>query len=201
VNTEAPSDKYIKVVALCGSLREISYTRFALSIALEEAKKVGAQISLIDLRDYNLPFCQEKQVDDLLSKDVFKLREKIKSAHGIILGTPEYHGSFSGVIKNAIDLMGFKEFESKMIGLIGVAGGSLGAINALNGLRAIGRQLHAWVIPDQVSIPRASQVFSEKLLDLLFYIVQIKLMNFYQNGSKLLPILGQINFDHFAYSS
>ncbi len=43
--------------------------------------------------------------------------EEVAGAQGIILGTPEYHGSFSGVLKNALDLMGFDEFEGKMIGL------------------------------------------------------------------------------------
>ena len=53
---------------------------------------------------------------------VGKLREEVRAAEGIILGTPEYHGGFSGVLKNALDLMGFDEFEGKMMGLVGVSG-------------------------------------------------------------------------------
>jgi NAD(P)H-dependent FMN reductase len=90
---------------------------------------------------------------------VFRLREEVQAAQGILLGTPEYHASLSGVLKNALDLMGFPEFEGKMVGLIGVSGGSTGAINALNSLRTIGRSLHAWVIPEQVSIPTAWDAF------------------------------------------
>jgi NAD(P)H-dependent FMN reductase len=48
-----------------------------------------------------------------------------------IAGTPLYHGSYSGVLKNAIDPMGFHEFEDKMVGLVGVSGGRMGAGNAL----------------------------------------------------------------------
>ena len=70
--------------------------------------------------------------------DVARLRSTVKRCHGLILGTPEYHGSFSGVLKNAIDLMGFEEFEGKMIGLVGVAGGAMGALSALASLRTIG---------------------------------------------------------------
>lgn len=88
------------------------------------------------------------------------LRELVRSADGIVLGTPEYHGSFSGVLKNALDLMGFEEFEGKMIGLVGVSGGQMGAFDALNSLRNIGRALHAWVIPEQASIPDAWKVFN-----------------------------------------
>ncbi len=67
----------------------------------------------------------------------------------------------SGVLKNALDLTGFKEFEGKLIGLVGVSGGLMGATNALVSLRNVGRALHAWVIPDQVSIPQAWRKFDE----------------------------------------
>jgi FMN reductase len=89
-----------------------------------------------------------------------KLKGLVRSAHGILLGTPEYHGSFSGVLKNALDLMGFEEFEGKMIGLVGVSAGRLGAFDALNTLRNVGRALHAWVVPEQVSIPEAPKIFT-----------------------------------------
>ena len=79
---------------------------------------------LIDLRDYRLTFADgEDENPESVPEDVLRLRREVGSAHGILLGTPEYHGSLSGVLKNALDLMGFDEFEGKMIGLIGVSGG------------------------------------------------------------------------------
>lgn len=106
-------------------------------------------------------FCDGKENEDAFPQDVFKLRREVSQAAGIILGTPEYHGSFSGLLKNALDLMGFDEIEGKMIGLVGVSGGALGAVHALNSLRTIGRALHAWVIPEQASIPEAYKVFDQ----------------------------------------
>jgi len=111
----------ILIVAICGSLRPGSYTRMALQVALRGARETGAEATLIDLRDYQLAFCDGKEDDKEYPKDVFRLREEVKSAHGLILGTPEYHGGVSGVLKNALDLMGFEELEGKMIGLIGVS--------------------------------------------------------------------------------
>jgi FMN reductase len=153
----------VLVVALGGSLRATSYTRLALKLALEGAAEVGAQTHLIDLRDYQLVFCNSGDYP----ADVTRLRQAVQRAQGIILGTPEYHSSFSGVLKNALDLMGFDQFEGKMVGLVGVSGGQMGAAHALNSLRAIGRALHAWVIPEQASIPRAAQAFNPagQLLD------------------------------------
>ncbi len=147
------------IVGLSGSLRPGSYTRKAVRIALEGAKEAGADVRLLDLRDYDLPFSSGNPKDRNYPPGVYKLRQDIQGADGLILGSPEYHGGMSGILKNAIDLMGFKEFEGKMIGLVGVSGGLMGATNALVSLRTVGRALHAWVIPDQVSIPQAWRKF------------------------------------------
>jgi len=151
----------IRVVGICGSLRASSYTRMAVNLALSGAGQVGAQTELIDLRHYQLIFCGAVEDEEDYPPDVSKLCEKVREARGIILGTPEYHGSVSGVLKNAIDLMGFDEFEGKVIGLVGVSGGRMGAINALSAVQTIGRQLHAWVIPQQASVPQALEAFDE----------------------------------------
>lgn len=148
----------IRVVGLSGSLRDGSYTTAAVKVALEGARELGAETQLINLHDYQLLFADE--IQGIEPPGVVRLRKDVRSAHGILLGTPEYHGSFSGVLKNALDLMGFDEFEGKMIGLIGVSGGRTGAFDALNSLRNIGRALHAWVVPDQVGIAEASKVFN-----------------------------------------
>ena len=149
----------LKIIGITGSLREISYTRYAMLIALKSAKRKGAETQLIDLKEFHLPFCNEKEDGDL-SEEVIKFRKLVKNADAIILGTPEYHGAYSGVLKNAIDLLSLNEFENKLVALIGIAGGSLGASNSLNGLRQITRHLHAWTIPQQVSIPQASSKFN-----------------------------------------
>jgi NAD(P)H-dependent FMN reductase len=147
------------IVGICGSLRAGSYTRLALQIALRGAEEIGAQTHLIDLREYDLPFCDGVKDESGYPEDVARLRGHVQAAQGIILGTPVYHGSFSGVLKNALDLMGFHEFEGKMVGLLGVSGGRTGAVNTLDTLRPVGRVLHAWVIPEQVSIAEAWKAF------------------------------------------
>ena len=148
----------VRIVGICGSLRQGSYTRLALEVALRGAAELGAETQLIDLADYDLVFCGAGD-GHAYPEGVHRLRQEVQAAQGILLGTPVYHGSFSGVLKNALDLMGFREFEGKMIGLLGVSGGRAGAINVLDNLRAIGRVLHAWVIPEQVSIAEGWRAF------------------------------------------
>jgi FMN reductase len=150
----------IHVVGISGSLRTGSYTRRAVECALQGAADSGAETQLIDLNEYHLVFRAGKD-ETGYPDDVFRLRQDVQHAEGVILGTPEYHGSFSGVLKNALDLMGFDEFEGKMIGLVGVSGGRMGAFDAMNSLRNIGRALHAWVIPEQASVPEAWKVFAD----------------------------------------
>ena len=151
----------IHVVGLCGSISPDSFTRKALNIALQGAAELGAEVELIDLREYTIPFCDGKADESAYPPDVFRLRKTVAGAQGIIFATPEYHGSYSGVLKNAIDMMGFDEFEGKMLGLLGVSGGALGAVNALNSLRNIGRALHAWVVPHQASVSDDWKQFDE----------------------------------------
>jgi FMN reductase len=150
-----------QIVGISGSIRPGSYTTMAVALALKGAEELQCETKLINLRDYQLAFCDGKEDESKFPKDVFRLREDVQQAEGIILGTPEYHGGYSGVLKNALDLMGFEEFEGKMLGLVGVSGGAMGAFGPMNSLREVGRALHAWVVPEQASIPQAWQAFDE----------------------------------------
>ena len=150
----------VDISAICGSLSEQNATKMALNVALRGASEFRANTRLIELRNYELVFFG-KVAEEEYPPDVFRLREEIKDSQGIILGTPEYYGSLSGVLKNMFDLMRPEEFEGKIVGLIGVAGGHTGAINSLNAMRTIGRNLHCWVLPQEVSIADSKKVFDE----------------------------------------
>lgn len=149
----------VKIVGIGGSLRSDSHSMQALHLALQRAEAVGAETQLLDLRDMKLPFCDGGDgYPDY--PDVAVLQNTVKQADGIILSTPEYHGSVSGVIKNALDLMSFDEFSGKVVGVISVLGGQPNS-NALNELRLIMRWVHAWVIPEQIAVGQAWQAFDE----------------------------------------
>lgn len=155
----------VKIVGITGSLRDSSYTFQALEAATQRVEALGAEVEVLDLREMNLPFCDGG--DDYPDyPDVEKLRNAVKAADGLILATPEYHGSVSGVIKNALDLMSFEHLSNKVTGLISVLGGQSNS-NALNDLRIIIRWVHGWVIPEQVAVGQAWKAFDDegKLLD------------------------------------
>lgn len=151
----------IRVVGVAGSLRAESATRMAVRYALTGAQEEGAKVELMDLAAYDLPFLGREK-EESGAKAVERFRADLRAADGIILGSPEIHGSFSGMLKNALDLTGSDEFEGKMVGLVGVAGGQMGAVETLSQLRTVGRSLHAWVVPTQVSIGDSSTAFNQK---------------------------------------
>lgn len=149
----------MKIVALGGSLREGSYTYQILNLAIQKIDR-EVDVELIDLRALRLPFCNgNTHYPDY--PDVERLRHSIQSAHGLLLATPEYHGSLSGVLKNALDLLEDKNIEGKLVGLIAVVGG-VHSTKALDTLRMVCRQLHCWVLPEQIIVSSAEDSFDEK---------------------------------------
>jgi NAD(P)H-dependent FMN reductase len=139
------------VIGVVGSLREQSYTRVAIRRALTAAEEMGATTELLDLQEFALPVFD---ADNPEAGDAVEFADRLHAADSILLGTPVYHGSYSGVLKNALDYCGFDEFEHKTVGLLAVAGGSF-PITALEHLRSVCRALNCWVIPHQAAIPKA----------------------------------------------
>jgi NAD(P)H-dependent FMN reductase len=154
------SNEVIRIAGVCGSLSADGATRKALAIALQGAAEYDAETTLLELRDFDLVFYGSVPQDEYPS-DVLQLRQALRDSQGIILATPEYHGSLTGALKNMLDLMTIEDFETKIIGLVGIAGGDIGAINSLNTMKTICRNLHCWVLPQEVSIANSSQTFND----------------------------------------
>ena len=151
-STRSPS-----VVAVSGSLRDESYTRTALRYALRAAAEAGAETTLLDLREYDLPVYDPDR--DLEAQgDAAEAVRIVREADAVALGTPVYHGSYSGALKNFHDYCGFDEYEETTVGLLATAGGgSYGS--TLDHLRITVRGVHGWVLPHQVGLRNASSQF------------------------------------------
>ena len=154
----------VRVVAICGSLRPGSYTRLALQVALRGARETGAEATLIDLREYQLIFCDGKEDESGYPKDVFRLREEVKRAHGVILGTPEYHGGLSGVLKNALDWASRPPTTTPLhgmpAGIMGAATGMVGTARAQLQLRQALVYTHTYPLAaPEVLVARAQDKF------------------------------------------
>ncbi len=145
----------VTIMILCGSLRKASVTHKALEAAAAGIESAGGIVVWADEWIGRLPFCSEENAGDPVVQ-AFKARAA--GADGFLLGSPEYHGSLSGLLKNALDCLYLDETEDKWAALVATAGGRQGATGTLNAMRLIARAIHMWVIHDQVSIASAHKL-------------------------------------------
>ena len=90
----------IHIVAILGSVRENNYTEKAMRITLDELESIAdVSVELINPSKLSLPFPGLRSKSD----DAAIMKEAVRKATGVILSTPEYHGSFSSVIKLVIE--------------------------------------------------------------------------------------------------
>ncbi len=149
----------IHITGICGSLRgPQSYTRKLLHQVMEEVAAMGAGTDFLDLAELPLPMCKAPD-DQPDNQQAQALRQRVAVAQGLVLATPEYHNSYSGALKNALDLLSNEELGGKVFGLIGISGGDMGAVNALSHLRTVVRGVGGHCIPQQVSLPSVYRHF------------------------------------------
>lgn len=148
----------VRVVALSGSLRTGSHTRKALAVAVEGARKLGAEVTVVDLGEWKLPaFDGDPSRSD---PEALRFRAAVKAADALLIATPVYHDSLGGMLKNALDLL-YEELAGKVAAVIAVGGGRQGQGQALEHLRAVLRETQTWVLPRQVIVPDSEKAFDE----------------------------------------
>lgn len=146
----------MKVLALLGSLRERSATRRALEIALSGTQKTPLEVTVVGPQPLRLPLFEEGVTEK--DPDVVAFRNQVAAADALLIASPVYHDSYSGVLKNAVDHL-YNELADKPVALIAVGGGRTGQGQALEHLRAVFRETACWVLPRQVAIPSSGKVF------------------------------------------
>lgn len=153
------SSQGIRIVAISGSVRPGNYTNMAVALIVDEFKKhPQIDLKVIDPALLNLPFPGM----DPGSEATKELQEMVRNATGIILATPEYHGSFSSVMKLVIENLGFPSvLAGKPVTLLGVAAGLIGAIKSLEMLRSVCSHIGAFVLPLSISVANVQKVFDK----------------------------------------
>lgn len=147
----------VRLVAVGGSVRPRNFTARALALAVDEARqRPDVSVEVFD------PAALELAEPGSESPDGARLRAAVEASTGVLLATPEYHGSFSSVIKRVIENLGFPStLAGKPVALLGVAAGRIGAIKSLEHLRSVCSHVGALVLPGPVSVARVRQVFDD----------------------------------------
>ncbi len=158
----------IKVLAFAGATRTDSYNRKLIHLATQYAREAGAEVKLIDLRDYAMPLYDgDLEVASGLPEKAAELKLEMDRADAFLIASPEYNSSVSAVLKNTIDWTsraGAVEgsvYAGKVSALISASPGALGGLRGLNHLRAILMNLGSLVVTPQHSVSRAHEAFAE----------------------------------------
>jgi NAD(P)H-dependent FMN reductase len=105
---------------------------------------------------------EEKYLDGTDMPDgLAEIKIQLDNADAMIFLSPEYHGSYSGALKNALDYF-WKEFAHKPIGVVAVASGKFGGINASTDMQQLVLSLGAFPMPYKLLVPMVQHAFDEK---------------------------------------
>ena len=158
------------ILAFAGSTRRDSLNHRLAAAAAAAAEDAGAAVTLIRLRDFPLPlYDADLEQAHGLPQEARRLQEMAGTHQGFLIAAPEYNGSITGVLKNAIDWMSrpaggeanIASFRDKAAALLSASPGALGGMRGLSQTRSVLTNLGVLVLPAQVSIPRAHEAFGE----------------------------------------
>jgi NAD(P)H-dependent FMN reductase len=143
------------IVTIAGSSQLASYTARALAVVNDELAKGPFEVVTFDGGALQLDFPGRPT-----TADGRRLRDAVREASGVVLATPEYHGSMSAMIKLCIENMGYPSaLQGKPVGLLGVAAGRIGAIKSIEQLRSICGHVGALAVPNAISIANVRKAF------------------------------------------
>lgn len=158
--TENTSTGDVRIAVILGTSRPGNYTAVVGRLVADELGK-HADIT-VDVVDPSALTLHPPGLGDG-NADAEKLTAIVKRAAGLVLATPEYHGSFSAVLKLIIENLGYPSvLRGKPVALVGVAAGGIGAIKALEHLRSVCSHVGAIVLPGPVSVANVRGAFDEQ---------------------------------------
>ena len=126
---------------------------------LEENKL--ATVEILDLSKYNFPLFEERlRFQKSPTAAVIDFADKIKSAEGIIIITPEYNGGYPASLKNIIDLL-YDEWHHKPVAISTVSDGSFGGTQVITSLQFSLWKMRAWTVSAMFPVPNVNDAFDE----------------------------------------
>ncbi|MDQ1001796.1 FAD reductase [NAD(P)H] [Neobacillus niacini] len=140
----------MKILGISGTITG-SKTSIVINRVIEEIKKLNPEIEteILDLKQFNVQFCDGRPSLDYTG-DTKKVIDLISSADSYVIGTPIFQGSFSGALKNLIDLVPPAEFHHKVMGFVATGGNHQHYLVIENQLKPIAGYLNAYVTPSFV---------------------------------------------------
>lgn len=164
--TPTPAGRRPLIVGIGGTVRPNSTTERALGLSLRAAAEAGAETRLLG-GEYltRLPVFDPRPGEP--TPEQIELAEAVRGADGVIVASPGYHGSISGLIKNALDSLELTRddaapyFQGRPVGCIITADGWQAAGTTLMALRSIIHAMRGWPTPFGAALNATSDLFDE----------------------------------------
>ncbi len=155
----------MKVLAFSLSLRQGSFNGKLIQLVIESAEKLGVELELIDLSAYELPaYNMDIQNTVGFPKAANDLKDKLETAQGIMLASPEYNFSYPGHFKNTFDWISRYQpmpWANKAVLLLSASPSLVGGNRGLWHLRVPFEACGAFVYPGMFSLASAHDAFTE----------------------------------------
>lgn len=157
-----------KILAIAASFREHSYNKRVLNVAAAGARSAGADVTVVDLRDYPLPiYDADMQADGAFDENAYRLQDMMNESDGFLIGSPEYNGTIPGGFKNMIDWTSrandryqmYAPVKGKTAALISASPGQFGGVRCLGHLRGMFTIMGVTVLPTEIAVGLVSQKF------------------------------------------
>jgi len=157
-----------RILAFAASTRSESFNKKLVAITAQGARQAGAEVTLIDLKDFPLPlFDQDLEAEQGMPENGKKLKKLFIDHDGLLIASPEHNGSFPTILKNAIEWVSrpapgepsLAAFRGKVATLMSASPGALGGLRGLVHVRSILGNIGVIVLPDQIAVAKAHEAF------------------------------------------
>lgn len=160
-----------KIAVVAGSTRPGSFNGLLGDIAAAHLADHGASVTRIDLAAFDMPLYSHTLEADAFPPDALRLKELFAAQDGLLFVSPEYNGSVSPLLKNAIDwasrptgdegLVALTAYRGKTAAIMSASISPFGGLRGLMHLRQILSTIQMIVIPEQVVVPNVHAAFDE----------------------------------------
>jgi len=148
----------MNVLIIAGSNRRNAASTRLCRYMEKLIREAGHAVRLFALYEHPLPL-YSPETEDCADPHAIALKQAAREAEAFILATPEYHGTVSGVLKNALDYLGSDHFAGKTVLSCCSSGGAVG-ISSLQNLQTIVRNVHGVNCPEWISLGGENRKFT-----------------------------------------
>ncbi len=163
----------MKLLIFAGSTRQLSFNRRLAQATARLASEAGADVTHIELADFDIPMYNADLEARGTPPDVMRLKQLMFEHPAWIVCTPEYNASYPALVKNTFDWVsspvrgdavwsdGMRSSRGKVVGILSASPGALGGLRSQSHLAPLLINLQCWLAPRNYALGRAGEAFAE----------------------------------------